>query len=82
MTLLIIATNTLMSDCADGDVRLVGGDTEYEGRVEVCINRAWGTICSRGYNGWWWYHYYSWGSPDSNVVCRQLEHMELGTIQY
>lgn len=59
-----------MADCSDGDVRLVGGKTEYEGRVEVCINRAWGTICSRYY----WY----WDTADSNVVCRQLGHMGLG----
>ena len=56
-----------MSDCSDGDVRLVGGSTEYEGRVEVCINRAWGTICR-----------YSWSTSDSNVVCRQLGHQGLG----
>ena len=56
-----------MANCTDGDVRLVGGSTEYEGRVEVCINRAWGTICRNG-----------WSTQDSNVVCRQLGHMGLG----
>ena len=55
------------TDCKDGDVRLVGGSTEYEGRVEVCINRVWGTICDR-----YWY------TQDSNIVCKQLGHMELG----
>ena len=75
--LVISGSDTLMSDCVDGDVRLVGGDTEYEGRVEVCINRAWGTICSRKNNHYWsWWS--SWESPDSNVVCRQLGHMGLG----
>ena len=64
-----IAISTPMDDCADGDVRLVGGSTEYEGRVEVCINRAWGTICSR---------YYGWSTSDINVVCRQLGHQGLG----
>ena len=66
-----------MSDCIDGDIRLVGGDTEYEGRVEVCINRVWGTICSRSSHYYWWWSY-GWGAPDSNVVCRQLGHMGLG----
>lgn len=65
-----IAISTPMDDCTDGDVRLVGGSTEYEGRVEVCINRAWGTICGR--------YYYGWSTSDSNVVCRQLGHLGFG----
>ena len=72
-----------MSDCEDGDVRLVGGNTQYEGRVEVCINHVWGTVCSSRYSRysyWWWSYNYYWGTTDSNVVCRQLGHMELGTI--
>ena len=67
-----------MADCEDGDVRLVGGNTQYEGRVEVCINRVWGTVCSSRYSSRRSTYY--WGMPDSNVVCRQLGHMELGKI--
>ena len=55
------------TDCQDGDIRLVGGSTEYEGRVEVCINRVWGTICGT-----------YWPRRNSNIVCKQLGHMELG----
>ena len=51
--------------------------TEYEGRVEVCINKVWGTIC--GYRWWSWYSgWQSWEAVDSNVVCKQVGHMEIG----
>ena len=49
------------SNCTDGDVRLIGGDNEFGGRVEVCVNRAWGTVCSQ-----------YWGSEEARVVCNQL----------
>lgn len=32
------------SNCTDGQVRLIGGNTDYEGTVEVCLNNAWGTL--------------------------------------
>ena len=36
--------NSTYSDCEDGEIRLVGGSTVLEGRVEVCINNAWGGV--------------------------------------
>ena len=47
--------------CEDGDVRLVEGESEREGRVEVCINKRWGSICSDG-----------WSNEDATTVCIQL----------
>ena len=31
--------------CIYGDIRLQGGTNQYEGRVEICINDTWGTVC-------------------------------------
>ena len=47
--------------CTDGDIQLVGGETEREGRVEVCLDQRWGTANGDG-----------WSPADAQVVCRQL----------
>ena len=63
------------SNCSDGDVRLVGGTDTNEGRVEVCINGAWGSVCYSTYSTG---AYNTWDANDSTVVCRQLGHLEIG----
>ena len=48
--------------CTTGDLRLAGtGAFANQGRVEVCNNGAWGTVCDD-----------FWGSVDASVACRQL----------
>ena len=47
--------------CAHGSIRLRSGSTALNGRVEVCLNGDWGTVCDHG-----------WATIDANVACRQL----------
>ena len=47
--------------CIQGDIRLVGGADERQGRVEVCDNNAWGTVCDDGF-----------GAQEASVACIQL----------
>ena len=48
--------------CINGELRLEGGKTQYGGRVEVCLNNKFTTVCDDG----------SWTAEDAQVVCRQL----------
>ena len=53
--------------CSVGEVRLAGGLTESQGRVEICYNNQWGTICHD-----------SWDTNAAIVVCRQLGYATVG----
>ena len=48
--------------CAtDGDVKLVGGNNDREGRVEVCVMGIWLTVCDK-----------FWNKAEARIVCQQL----------
>ena len=64
---LILPTSVRGNECTDGSIRLRGGTSVREGRVEICIEGRWGTICDS-----------SWDSRDAAVVCRQLGYPSLG----
>ena len=54
--------NNFLIGCVEGEVRLRGSvNYKTEGRVEICLNDEWGTVCDQ-----------MWNVADSGVVCRQL----------
>ena len=60
--------------CDDWDLRLVNGTTQVnnpeprEGRVEICFNNTYGSICHD-----------LWNDNDGQVVCRQLGYSSQNT---
>ncbi|CAI8015578.1 Neurotrypsin [Geodia barretti] len=56
------------SECDDGDLRLVGGDSENDGLLQVCFSGRWGTVNRDG-----------WTDVDTHVACRQLGFNNTGT---
>ena len=61
--------DTLQASCVDGDIRLVNGSSPLEGRVEICMNNAWGTVCNN-----------SFSSSDAEVVCTQLGYSSMAAL--
>ena len=55
------AGTTAAGNCSDGSLRLKSGTSALNGRVELCLNNAWGTICDLGFS-----------TDAATVICRQL----------
>ena len=53
----------------EGQIRLrgTGASSSREGRVEMCLDKVWGTVCG-----------YGWDTADARVVCRQLGYSAIG----
>ena len=50
-----------LGQCDEAALRLVGARSAHCGRVEICHNNMWGTICDDG-----------WDDREATVVCKQL----------
>ena len=70
-----------LSGCQPGSVRLAGGPTAREGRIELCVQSSpgvtiWGSVCNPQY------YSYSYGSASTygiaEIVCRQLNYSRTG----
>ena len=62
---MLAARDIEADECETGNVRLVGGASPLEGRLEVCVNEVWGTVCDA-----------EWGADGTDVVCAQLLQQE------
>ena len=64
---IMLTLASFYSGCAEGDVQLRGSGNYTEGRVEICLNNEWGTVCDE-----------LWDVTNAGVVCRQLGLANMG----
>ena len=61
----------LVTECEEGEVRLMGGEREGEGRVEVCEEGFWSTVCGDLFD-----------QKAATVICRQLGYLTPLSSEY
>ena len=54
-----------LGECDESSARLVGGATDREGRVEVCYEGQWRTVCNDWFDN-------KFRNSFGRVICRQL----------
>ena len=62
----------VIGPCIDGGIRIIPSNARsaIKGRVEVCFNGIWGTICSL-----------YWDDQDASVACKQLGYSAEGSTK-
>ena len=68
---IIIINSLFIPGCVSGSIRFVGGSVPWEGRVEICKDLAWGTVCDD-----------FWDNNDANVACRQAGFSGFSTFYF
>ena len=66
---LLVVEDVMVDNCADKEIRLSGGPNEMEGRLEVCHNHVWFSVCGKG-------NFFN--DMDRMVVCKSMGFSEFG----
>ncbi len=62
LIIILNVLDTYTESCdMEGEIRLINGSSPLEGRVDLCWNGVWGSVCDNG-----------WDHLDAQVVCRQV----------
>ena len=56
-----------IANCNEASIRLTGSSFQTSGRVELCVNGIWTSICDE-----------HWDLKDAQVVCRQIGFSSFG----
>lgn len=60
---------TILEECVPGNIRLVAGSEERQGRLEVCYHGRFYSVCNS-----------KWTLENTKVVCTQLGYSDTGSI--